>query len=164
MTEHSLTKQDVRALAHADSLCFDHTGEGTGRIRAILRADRSSTGYEQTHEIPARMSSVENYGTEDGDWRAFHMILSARHDDLAQTLIRHLREGSRFVLRWTRDNASPITREAGVVRDELRIRVQGKNAKVADTFLVAVFIGKDNSARMVTHYRPGLDGPKYLSV
>lgn len=154
MTEHSLTKQDVRALAHADALCFDHTEIGTGRIRAILRAEHSLTGFEQTHVIDAVASSVENYGAETAEWRAFHMILSAQHDDLARTLIRHLREGSRFVLRWTRDNASPITREAGVVRDELRIRVQGKNAKVADTFLVAVFIGKDNSARMVTAAKP----------
>jgi hypothetical protein len=157
MTEHALTKQDVRALAHADSLCFDHTGVDTGQIRAILRAEKSPTGFEQTHSIPATSSIVNNYGTEDGDWRGFHMILSAQYDEIGHTLVRHLREGSRFALVWTRDNASPITRDAGVVRDELRIRVQGKNSKVADTFLVAVFIGKDNSARMVTHHRPALD-------
>lgn len=148
-TDTALTRQDVRALQHADTICFDHTGEGEGRIRAIRRGENSSTGYDETHTIAAALSRVQNYGPEDGDWRAFAMIMSAQYDDIGRTLVRHLREGSRFSLEWTRDNSSPVTRDAGLVRDELRVHVQGKTAKVADTFLIAVFIGKDNSARMV---------------
>lgn len=146
---HPLTKQDVRALQHADAICFDHTGVGEGMIRAIQRAENSSTGFEQTHVIPALSSTVKNYGPENAEWRAYASILSAKYDDIGQTLVRHLREGTEFALEWTRDNSSPITREAGLVRDELRIRVR-RSAKITDTFLVAVFIGKDNSARMVT--------------
>ena len=148
MTEHTLTAQDVRALRHADALCFDHTA-GDGQIRAILHADHSDTGFEQTHAIPARLSRIESYGGPDGELHGFHMISSAKYDDIAQTLIRHLRIGSQFAFKWTRDNSSPVTREAGVVRDELRVTVQAKGAKVADTFLVGVFIGRDNTARMV---------------
>lgn len=148
MTE--LTAAHVRALKHADSICFDHTGTGTGRIRAILRAENSPTGFEQTVEIPALASRVERHDGSDGDLRGFAMFTSAKYDTVAQTLVRHLRTGSQFVLMWTRGNASPVTDAAGLVRDELRIVIQAKNAKVADTFNVMTFIGHDNSARMVT--------------
>lgn len=148
MTERSLTAQDVRALKHADALCFDHR-DGEGQIRAILRAENSDTGFEQTHTIPAALSRIESYGGPEGELRAFAMLQSSKYSDIAQTLIRHLRTGSQFAFKWTRDNSSPITRDAGLVRDELRVSVQGKNAKVADTFLIEVFIGKDNTARMV---------------
>jgi hypothetical protein len=147
--EHALTKQDVRALQHADSICFDHTGVGTGRIRAIRRAENSSTGFEETHYIEAHHSSVTTYGIGAENYTAFSMFQSAKYSDMARTIVRHLREGSRFSLEWIADNSSPITKGAGLVRDELRIRVQGKNAKVADVFLIDVFIGYDNTARMV---------------
>lgn len=150
MTE-GLTRQDVRALQHADSLCFDHTGVGTGRIRAIRRAENSSTGFEETHIVAAEHSRVHTYGPESNtDLKAFSMIHSAQYSDIGRTLVRHMREGARFSLEWSRDNSSPVLDKAGLVRDELRVRVQGKNSKVADVFLIEVRVGLDNTARMVT--------------
>lgn len=151
--QYSLTPQDARALAHADAVCFDHNGDaGTGQIRAIRRAENSSSGFEDTHIIPAVMSSINDYeptSNEGVRYTAFAMIQSAKYDEVWRTLQRHLRAGSKFTLRWVRDNNSPVTREAGIVVDYLQLRVQGKSAKVADTFNVATYVGYDNSARMV---------------
>lgn len=159
ITEHYvLTAQDVRALKHCDSLCFDHgmahTGNDSGgQIRALLRGDTSPTGYEQTHRIPAALSRVQDYERGDrvfdGTYTAFASINSAQFSGEARTLIRHLRVGSRFSFEWVRNNSSELTREAGLVVDQLRVHVQGKGAKVADVFLMDVFVGRDNSARMV---------------
>lgn len=147
---HTLTAQDVRALKHADAIAFDHTGTGTGQIRAILRDENSPTGFEQTHTIPALMSRVERHDGSDGDVRAFHISMNAKYDVGVQTIIRHMREGGQFTLHWTRGNSSPVTEKAGVVRDELRIRIAPKSGSRVDEFLVAVFVGLDNTARMVT--------------
>lgn len=147
----TLTAQDIRALKNADSICFDHLPDGKGRIRAIKRAEDSSTGFEQTHEI-AVFSRVLNYGAAyDGDYSAFYMVHSARFNDVALTLVRRMTTGATVALVWTRDNSSPVlTGESyHLVRDELRLVIQGKNSKVADTYLVAESVGKDNSARMV---------------
>jgi len=64
-----------------------------------------------------------------------------------QTLVRQLREGSAFALVWTRGNQSPVLDDAGMVRDELRIRIT-RGAK-SETFIVAIEVGKDNTARMI---------------
>lgn len=146
-----LTTQDARALRNADSICFDHLPDGTGRIRAILRADHSSTGYEQVHIITAESSRIDDYQPEphSGTYTGFAMAMSAKYDPTTVTIVRHLRAGSKFALIWVRDNNSPITREAGIVVDELRIRIQQRNAKTADEFNVDTRVSLDNSARMV---------------
>ena len=145
--EHVLNARDTRALRHADTICFDHHRDGTGAIRAILSADRSETGFEQTHTIPV-VSRVENYSRgHDGPVTGFAMLNHSRYDRLAQTLIRHMRSGKRVHLHWTAGNASPILDHAGLVRDELRIQI-GDDTK-ADEYLVAVQVGLDNTARMV---------------
>lgn len=146
VTEHVLTAHDTRALRHADALCFDHHPDGTGAIRAIMRAENSDTGFEQTHTIPVT-SRVENYGPSRDAYKAWHGFIYAKSSHEAQTLIRHMRVGKRVHLRWTSDNASPVLVDAGVVRDELRIRIG--DDKHADTYLVAVQVGLDNTARMV---------------
>lgn len=150
MTEHTLTKQDIRALKHADAIAFDHTGEGAGQIRAIVRAEHSSTGFEQTHTIAAFISTVSRHDGTDGDVRGFHIDLHAKYDASMRTIIRHMKEGGQFALHWVRGNSSPVTERAGVVRDELRIRIAPKSGAYTDEFLVAVFVGLDNSARMLT--------------
>lgn len=146
-----LTAQDIRALKHADALCFDHTGTGEGQIRAIMRAENSSTGFEQTHTIRAYLSTVNNYGPDDpvNGWTAFHMFTSAKYDTVAQTLIRHMRTGGQFTLDWVRDNNNDILRDAGLHQDELRMRIAPPNGKNVDVFLVRVSVGRDNSARMI---------------
>lgn len=149
-TRNVLTAHDVRALKHADAVAFDHTAPGVGAIRAIMRAENSPTGFEQTHTIAAWDSRVNVYDGASGDMRACHVDLHSRYDVGMQTIIRHMHDGGQFALIWTRGNSSPVTRDAGVVRDELRIRVAPKTGKRVDEFLVAVFVGLDNSARMVT--------------
>lgn len=154
MTRYTLTTQDVRALRHADSICFDHNVDGTAHIRAIVRADRSSSGFEQTHVIPCegRVDDYEQEHTqalEHRGYRAFHMEMSARYSDTAQSLVGRLRAGNAIILRWTRGNSSPVTKEIGFVRDELRLRTGNPERDNAETFLVAVYAGYDNTARMV---------------
>lgn len=159
-----LSTQDVRALKHADALCFDHLPDGTGRIRAIVRADRSSNGFEQTHEIQAVFSRIDDYeGTRAGEtalardeaytYSGFYMSTSARFDPVVATLVRRLKVGSTFGFKWVRDNRSPVTERAGVVVDYLTLRVQSRNASIADEYLVATYVGLDNTARMVRRTR-----------
>lgn len=144
--EHTLTAHDTRALRHADAITFHHFADGTASIRATMRADRSPSGFEQQHVIPV-ISRVENYGQSRDGYLAYFGFTYATYDDLAQTLIRHMKVGKRVRLHWTADNASPVTVNAGVVRDELKIRI-GDDTR-ADTFLVAVQVGLDNTARMI---------------
>lgn len=148
---HVLTTQDIRALKHADSICFDHTREGFGQIRAIVRAENSSTGFEQTHTIRAFVSSLDRYGPDrlENGWTAFHMESSAKYSPVAQTLIRHMRAGGQFTLNWVRDNNNDILRDAGLHQDELRMRIAPPNGKHVDVFLVRVSVGYDNTARMI---------------
>lgn len=146
----TLTATDVRALKHADALCFDHLADGTSRIRAILRAESSPTGFEETRSIAALDARLNDYGpSADGPYTAFAMIGSAKYDAVAQTLIRHLKVGSQFVLVWTRDNNNGYVKDADLHVDTLRVRVQAKGAKVADEFLIAYAVCRDNTARMV---------------
>lgn len=143
-----LTAQDVRALKHADDLCFDHHADGTGQIRAIIRAENSPTGFEQVHTITATMSRIESYGKSHDAYTGFESV-NARYNAEISTIVRHLRVGASFSLHWVRDNSSPVLRDAGLVRDELRIFTQARNAKTGNTFHVRTFVGLDNTARMI---------------
>lgn len=142
----TLTTQDVRALRNADRICFDHRGD-TGAIRAILDGEHSSTGFEQTHTITVT-SSVRTFdGPTEQVFTGFSMWHSPKFSDVAQTILRHLRADSSVHLEWWRGNSSPLLNDAGMVCDELRIRVQ--RGKVCDVFIVEKSVGRDNSARMV---------------
>lgn len=148
----TITTQEARAIKHADSICFDHVnvdGEGTGRIRAIRRASATQSGFEETVTItlPVGHSRVQNYGTDRGWFVGFSMVMSAQYDAIWQTVARQIRAGSSVGLRWTRDNSSPVTNEAGLVVDMLDIVVQ--NGRVANTYRIATYVGYDNTARML---------------
>lgn len=146
-----IASQQARAIKTADALCFDHNPDGTGAIRAVTRAKSMIGGGETTEytvTVPVEVSRVQNYGPDsapDG-WRCFAMIGSSRHDDVAMTVARHIKAGSRIALVWTRDNSSPVTKEAGLYVDMLDVKVQ--NGSVTDTFRVATYIGYNNTARM----------------
>jgi hypothetical protein len=140
-TEHVLTARDTRALRHADAITFDKTS-----IRAILRAENSGTGFEQTHIIPV-VATVDNYHGSHDDYACFFMFLHAKYDHQAQTLIRRLRVGKRVRLQWVANNQSPVLNRAGLVRDELRLRVGDDTS--AETYLVGVQVGENNLTRMV---------------
>lgn len=140
-----LSAVEARTIRNATSLCFDHDRDGNGYIRAITRGDDAD--HERTLTVPIESSRVQNYGAGDGPWDCFDMVMSAQYDDLAQTMLRRIRTGSRVAFVWTRDNASPVTRDAGLVVDMLDVKVH--NGNVVDTFRVRTFVGLDNSARLI---------------
>lgn len=144
---HEITNAEARAIKHADTLCFDHHADGTGCIRAIQSADNSPSGFEQTITVEATSSRVNNYGPQADAFTGFSHCGSAKFSDVARTLVRHLRPGSQFTMRWTRDNSSPITRDAGLYVDLLHLTVQ--HGRTTDCFLVDYSVGLDNSARMI---------------
>jgi hypothetical protein len=148
ITDRVLTTQDARALRNADAIAFIHSGVGTGGIRAIVRAENSPTGYEQTHLITARMSTLETYGPPVEDVRGFHLEMNVKVVPHMQTIIRAMRAGKQFTLKWVRDNNNQNYPKVGYHRDELRIRIG--DDKRADEYLVAVYVGPDNTARMTT--------------
>lgn len=143
-TSTTVTAAQTRALRHADSICFD-----TDQIRAIRRADNSSTGFEETVTIPVALHRVDAFDGSSGPFRCFAMTMSAQYDRRAQTFVRKVWSGSMIALTWTRGDSSPITREAGIVVDHLDVSVSNNGGKLADTFRLSTFIGLDNSARMI---------------
>ena len=70
-------------------------------------------------------------------------------NDLWRTILKRMRPGTAFRLMWTRDNNNQVYPQFGLHRDELRIRVGTPGKKDADTFLVEVAVGLDNTARMI---------------
>src|SRR5688500_13946295 len=112
-----VTAFEARAMRHADSICFDHQGEGF--IRAIKRPENSDSGSEQTIKINVEASRIDNYSPVDGPFSCFATIMSAQYDANWQTVARRVRHGSRIAFRWVRDNRSPVTEEAGIVVDYL---------------------------------------------
>lgn len=147
-----ITSAQAKALRNADSIVFHHR-EGVGYIRAIQRAEKSTTGFEQEVRIDARMSTITDYHQpEDRDGNKYDAAVvwtSPQYGDIARTIIRALRTGREFNLQWVRNNSNLNLDKIGWVRDELRIQVG--NEKSADSFLVDVYVGPDNSARMVRY-------------
>lgn len=150
MTEYTLTHEDVRKLRIADSICFDSDSrypEGEDRIRAITRATDRAT--EQIYFVGCE-SVLTNYGGDQmpNGWHAFDMIHSAQHTPEWRTIASFITAGCSLTLHWHRNNASPVTDEAGLVVDYLNLRVNKPNGKVL-TFRIRDFVGLDNSARMI---------------
>jgi hypothetical protein len=139
-----ITGLDARMLRKADSIVFHADGDHA-EIRAVIRATEQTS--EITHVIPVEATRVDNFGPGDGPWTCFAMSMNAKYDDVTQTLVRRTRTGSRIAFRWTRDNSSPVTKEAGLVVDMLDVKVQ--NSSVCDAMRMSTYIGYDNTARMV---------------
>ena len=103
MTERDRDRRptDVKALRHADTICFDHLADGTGRIRAILRAENTNTGFEQhPHHPHATRSDDYDYGRQhtynpDVVYTAYASSLSAKFDGVTRTLARRARWAAR---------------------------------------------------------------------
>jgi len=146
----TLTPADTRAMRKATDLCFDYGSHvqspSLARIR-VISGGRGGPQAEQTYVINVESSRVDNYGPTMRDFDAFHMAMNCQHDDHVRTLIHFVKPGDRIGFRWVRNNASPVTNEAGLVRDEFYIDVARKDRR--HTFLVHVAVGLDNSARMV---------------
>lgn len=135
----------IRSVRAADAICLDHHADGTAAIRAITR--QTGTTSEVTVTLPVEVSRVDNYGTGDGPWTAFAYFGASCFDHRWQTIARLIRRDSRLGFVWIRDNASPITRDAGVVIDMLDIQVQ--NGSTSHTIRVETRVSLDNTARMI---------------
>lgn len=164
-TETALTlpieSAQLRALRSADSVVF-RLYQGQATIEANRDARNSPDGFDAKSVIYAGGERVSDYtrtGDNDGyamgnrrnggrGYAAFHMEHSGPKysRDLA-TLISRLAVGNTVKLEWVRGNDSELTREAGIVRDELRlVIVKGKRE---ESYLVESSATLDNSARMV---------------
>lgn len=139
----TITSEQARALRTADHVVFRYESGSGSLIQAVKRGP--DWRHETTTDVPVDCTTSDHY-----DGRAprlcFHMEMNVGVSAAAQTWLRGVRKGSRLALRWVRANQSPVLDEAGLVRDELYLTVQ--NGMTARTFMVAVQVGLDNSARM----------------
>lgn len=153
-----LTSTDLRDLRRADSLIFEsgpHIETAThSQIRVIVRGnDREG---ERTIRIPVLECRVDNYGPDSptGAWACFEMAMSAQHTPHVATLARLLRTGHSVRFVWTRGDASPVTREAGIVVDHLDVLVIDRNGNALAMLRLRTFVGLDNTARMIKAATP----------
>lgn len=159
MYTHIVTAQQAKALRTADAICFDTHPDKQGgqvkQIRAIFREEGDRSEYTVT--VPVEVVRLQDYSKDGarGDYSAFEMVMSAKYDDAWQTMARRIKAGSVLGLTWHRDNASPITEEAGIKVDMLDLKVENtvRGKRVCDTFRVRTWVGLDNSARMVKRNR-----------
>lgn len=160
-----LTKLDIAALRKADSICFDHNvrsgfDDDTRRghfIRAIKRrapSDSDPYATDITHRIEVT-SYLHDYAADrelDRDGTMFPSYFTAFHmahhvSPELETVFATLRPGDRLDMGWARGNSTRNLEEAGLHRDELRLTVR-RGEKWKRTFLVAVSVCPDNTARM----------------
>lgn len=156
----TLTKLDIAALRKADDICFDHNVRRAGRdserasfVRAIKRSRATETdpyATDTTHRIEVGSgihSFADGEGYGEATFTAFHMAHNVGMSAALATAWAMLRAGDRLDLDWVRGNSSGYLEEAGLHRDELRLVVR-RGDKSVGTFLVAVSVCPDNSARM----------------
>jgi hypothetical protein len=151
---HTITAQDRRAMRSADTLVLQ-LYKGEASIRCIMRADRSATGFEQEHRISCDYTMRDLRRPASGvkvNYVASHYAGSVNyHSDSNRplhTIMRRMAVGSRVTLDWVRSNQSPVLDDAHMVRDELRLTIVGAKGGT-ESFLVAISVGLDNSARMI---------------
>lgn len=154
----TVTARDRRALLNADSITF-HLRDGQGSIRAHRRGERTSSGFDEFHEIYTT-TTMRDYDKDAGTsgtreltaYAAFHMEYSPQYDLPCRSLLARIRTGDTLQLRWTRSNNNENNRNIGWERDELHLGIH--HAKGRDEeYLVDVQVGPDNTARMVTRRR-----------
>jgi hypothetical protein len=81
---------------------------------------------------------------------AYHMIHTARLDEVWRSIAAFLRVGDTLTLLWRADNATDVLAAAGLHRDELRISVLRGSRRFE--FLLDVSVTTSN-ARMITQTR-----------
>jgi hypothetical protein len=152
----TITRQDIRALKHADSITFHYApAEERSEIRAHQDGARSSTGYDQTHAIPAasRVTSYERGATYRKDGHCFAMVSSSRYSPETQTWLALLREGDELEILWVGGNSSDNVREAGLTVDECWVEVKRTKTNRRMRFYVDHRVTPPRStARMVDLY------------
>lgn len=126
-TPFTLTKEHLKALRTADSICFDHykgPKGGTGKIRAIKRTPKDIWEKEKTIEVPA-VSTVRGYGTcheriqvSPDTISCFDMAHSAQYDEELQTILSLLRVGDEIEMVWVAGGGNGYVKRARVTEKE----------------------------------------------
>lgn len=154
MKAHTLTSLDIAALKKADSVGFRRDyRDGKTTIEATKNAPKPSPSnpfpQESRHEIETtsglssyfhmtkdELTHPAAFATSKDLWKAWHWISSARFCDEWQGIAYSLRKGDSISLEWVACNNSQTISKAGLVLDELKIRVERGDRSL--TFLVAV--------------------------
>lgn len=148
----TISAQDKRALKHANSITFSlHEGQAT--IRAQRDGEHTASGFNEEHRIYADVT-VENFDPPRGvdltmaSYTCYHAVMYSHYDHEVQSLLARIAVGDTLRLEWTAANDNENYRSVGWHRDELRLVIGHKTGK-AEKFLVAVYVGPDNTARMI---------------
>lgn len=161
-----LSAKDLRALREADRVLFrwyfgrtQDEPEQVSGIRASKTIEGDPWKNEVTYEVPVP-SQLHQYGEHIDRPSASAWIGSAQYHPEWQTIARAiLKVGYRLSLLWLRGNNTPALKKAGMVTDELALRVlrgddprdDGALHKCLDvlTFRIDSQTGPDNTARMI---------------
>lgn len=139
-----LTAAQLRTIRNADTICFDLI-DGQCDIRAIRIAEKSTSGFEETIEIPVG-------GGGRTDITGFEMLHTPHFHDSWKTVTSLLRAGDRITLIWSPDHhTNDLVRSAGLHADVLQLRIdRGEGQKLRRlTFEISTRVGVDNRARMI---------------
>jgi hypothetical protein len=149
-----ITARDRRALMSADSIVF-RLRDGQSTIEAHRDGSRTADGFDGMHAVYCE-TWVSDYarseaGTKASGYAGFYMKhTGARYDDVLRTVVDLLSTGVTVRLTWTAANNNQNNREIGWVRDELRLTTVAPDGKRTRTFLIAVQVGPNDTARMIT--------------
>lgn len=101
--------------------------------------------------VSATLTAYDNDGGRrhyNDPWTASAGVWSPDTDAEWKTIVRAIHIGDTIQLEWLRGNNSQAIEMAGCVRDELRLKIMW-DGKPRASFLVDVYVGPDNTARMV---------------
>ena len=171
----TLTKQDLKCLKNADSICFDFNndrGQLTSQIRCNKDASHSNDGFSQTHYIECDSKFEIYLDNLDGKYQSittkkpshcFGYISTPIYEEEWQTTLSLLKENDTLVFKWQSssegyignakttikgDNGGYIAFEERLYYDKLFLTVIRENGKKL-SFHIATSICPNNSARMI---------------
>src|SRR3990167_8547205 len=123
-----LTRDHIKALRDADTVCFRSNGKTT--IEASKKFKHGLYG-EIDHTLP-----IETRQHDSNSSNAFESLLFARYDHAWQTIVSCLRPGDTLHLQWAKDHGTNnYCESAGLHADRLYLHVLRKDKRL--TFTVA---------------------------
>lgn len=155
----NLTRQDLRALKHADSITLHYAAaEQRSQVRAHLDRNHSSTGFDQTHDIEAPSRVTWYVGDNSRQFppsgRCFASIHWPQGSLETLTWLNLLREGDELELHWLAGNTNQSTRDAGLEVDECWLVVKRPKTNRQMKFHIDTLVcPPDSTARMCNPYR-----------
>lgn len=147
-----ITAQDKRALANATGGITFHLNDSQGIIRAHRDGADTSSGFNETHTIHTGASvsdfDRQHIWAEIDCYAAFWSFLGMPQvNDTMRTVLDRITIGSELSLLWVAGNNNQNIDRVGFHKDELRLRIT--KGKRIETYLLAVSVGPDNTARMI---------------